>query len=149
ALALFVLWLSYGGSFAWTTEPRGRFPDVLLPAYLRSLLFVDFANQQPRPYWFLGALRTGGSPAFMPVAFLTQEPVGFLALLALALTTLRTRRDRLGAFLAIPVTLYVLTLTIWLAVPLGYRYALPLLPLIHVFCATQLAPLAAGWRRAV
>jgi len=148
ALAAFVLWLSYGGSFAWTTDPHGRFPDVPLPGYLRALLFIDFANQQPRPYWFLGALRTGTNAAFMPVAFLTKEPVGFLALLALALTTLRARRDRLGAFLTIPVALYVLTLTVWLAVPLGYRYALPLIPLIQVFCATQLAPLATGWRRA-
>jgi 4-amino-4-deoxy-L-arabinose transferase-like glycosyltransferase len=148
ALAVCVLWLAYGGSFVWTTDPHGRFPDVPLPGYLRALLFIDFANQQPRPYWFLGALRTGGSIAYMPVAFLTKEPVGFLALLALALTTLRARRDRLAAFLAIPVALYVLTLTVWLQVPLGYRYALPLLPLIQVFCATQLAPLATGWRRA-
>jgi len=146
-LAAGVLWLSYGGSFAWSTDPNGRFPDVPLPGYLRALLFVDFANQQPRPYWFLGELRTGGSAAFMPLAFVTKEPVGFLALFALALTTLRARRDRLAAFLAIPVTLYALTLTVWLEVPLGYRYALPLLPLLQVFSATQLAPLVAGWRR--
>src|SRR5262249_9728771 len=76
-----------------------------------------------------------------------KEPVGFLALVAAAIASLRARRGRLGAFLAIPVALYVLTLTVWLEVPLGYRYALPLVPLLCVFVATQLAPLPRGWPR--
>ncbi|HXK22467.1 MAG TPA: glycosyltransferase family 39 protein [Myxococcota bacterium] len=147
ALAAGVLWASYGGSFALSTDPHGRFPDVPLPGYLRALLFVDFANTQPRPYWFLGAVRTGSDPRFMPLAFLCKEPVGFLALVAAAIASLRARRGRLGAFLAIPIALYVLTLTVWLEVPLGYRYALPLVPLLCVFVATQLAPLPEGWPR--
>jgi 4-amino-4-deoxy-L-arabinose transferase-like glycosyltransferase len=147
ALAIGVLWLAYGGSFAWSADPTGRFPELPLPGYLRSFLFVDRANALPRPYYFLGALHTGGDAAFMPLAFATKEPLGLLALVAAALLSLRHRRDRLSGFLAIPVALYLLILVVWLDVPLGYRYALPLLALICVFTATQLAPLAAGWPR--
>lgn len=147
AAAVLVVWLAYGGSFASASDPEGRFPELALPAYLRALLFVDSANDAQRSYYFLGALRTGGDAGFMPLAFLTKEPIGFVALVAAALATLRARRDRLAGFLAIPVALQLLTLVVWLDVPLGYRYALPLVALVCVFTATQLTPLAAGWRR--
>jgi hypothetical protein len=147
ALATLVLWLAYGGSFALTSDPQGVLPGVPLPGYVRALLWVDHANTLPRPYWFLGALRTGGSAAFMPVAFAIKEPVGLLALFAAALCTLHARRERLAPFLSIPIALFVWTLVVWLDVPLGYRYALPLVALVCVFTATQLWPFAPGWRR--
>jgi hypothetical protein len=149
ACSVFVLWLAYGGSFALAADPGGRFPDVPLPGYLRALMFVDAANQLPRPYFFLGELRSGGDALYMPVAFLTKEPLGLIALVAGAgaLLAARRRAPRLAGFLAIPCALYFVTLVFWVDVPLGYRYALPLVGLVCVLAAAELWPPPDGLAR--
>jgi 4-amino-4-deoxy-L-arabinose transferase-like glycosyltransferase len=148
ALSLAVIWLAYGGSFALSSDPTGRFPQLPLPGWLRALLWVGDANDQPRAYFFLGSLRRGGDALFMPVAFLSKEAIGWLALVAGALVLLATRRaSRLAGFLAIPCAIYVFILVVWLDVPLGYRYALPLVGLLCVLAGAELWPPAPGWRR--
>jgi 4-amino-4-deoxy-L-arabinose transferase-like glycosyltransferase len=142
AIALGVLWLAYGGSFAVAETGDGPFAGVALPAYLRSLAFVASVNAEGRPVFFLGEFSTHGWRTFFPVAFAIKEPIGLLALSLAALASLRWRRGRLGLFLAPVFAVYLWILVAHVDVPLGYRYALPLLPLLFVFVATQLAPVA-------
>ncbi|HEY5656732.1 MAG TPA: hypothetical protein VIY27_02985, partial [Myxococcota bacterium] len=146
AIAVGVVWLAYGGSFAVGEQPSGPLSGVRLPAYLRSLAFVESVNASGRPVFFLGEFSTRGWWSFYPVAFAVKEPVGLLVLLVAALASLRARRGRLGAFLAPAFAVYLWILIAHVNVPLGYRYALPLLPLLCVLIATQLAPLPTGRR---
>jgi len=141
AIAVGVVWLGYGGSFVVGETAHGPLAGTDLPAYLRCFFFYEEVNSAGRSVFFLGEISREGWWYFFPVAFAIKEPVGLLALLALALVSLRARRDRLGRFLAAPFLLYLGVLVLHVDVPLGYRYALPLLPLIFVFIATQLAPL--------
>lgn len=140
AIAVAVVWLAYGGSFAVAETADGPFSGVALPAYLRSLAFVASVNAEGRPVFFLGEFSTQGWWYFFPVAFAIKEPIGLLALSLAALASLRARRGRLGLFLAPTFAVYLWLLVVHVNVPLGYRYALPLLPLLFVFVATQLAP---------
>ena len=146
ALAVGVIWCAYGGSFALTPDPSGRL-GMRLPGYLASLLWVDQANDLPRPYFLLGALRSGGDALYMPVAFFSKEPLGLLALVAGAFALLTKRPPRLAGFLAVPCALYLVILVFWVDVPLGYRYALPLVGLICVLAGAELWPPPAGWPR--
>jgi hypothetical protein len=142
AIAVVVVWMMYGGSFAVGEVGEGRFAGSALPAYLRSLAFVASVNTEGRTVFFLGEFSTQGWWSFFPVAFAIKEPIGLLALSIAALVSLRWRRDRLGLFLAPAFAVYLWILVVHVDVPLGYRYALPLLSLLFVFVATQLAPLA-------
>lgn len=146
AVASGVVWLGYGGSFVVGESAHGPLAGLPLPAYLRSLLFYDAANAAGRSVFFFGEISRNGWWYFFPVAFAVKEPVGLLVLLAFALISLRARRDRLGLFLAAPFAVYLGILLLYVDVPLGYRYALPLLPLLFVFIAVQLAPLPRDWR---
>jgi 4-amino-4-deoxy-L-arabinose transferase-like glycosyltransferase len=147
ALAVAVVWLGYGGSFASVVDPNGPFPDLALPGWIQSFLFVDHVNSTGRPVYFLGEFSSEGWWTFFPVAFAVKEPIGLLVLTGAALVSLRARRGRLGLYLAVPFAVYLWILLVWLDVPLGYRYALPLLPLLCVFIASQLWPPGAGARR--
>jgi 4-amino-4-deoxy-L-arabinose transferase-like glycosyltransferase len=147
SLAALVIWLAYGGSFASLNDPAGRLPDLSLPAYVRSFFFVDEANAATRRIFFLGEILQRGPAWFFPVAFAVKEPCGMLALVGAALLSLRSRRGRLALFLAVPFAVYAGILVTWLDVPLGYRYALPLVPLVCVFTATQLVPVVGVARR--
>jgi hypothetical protein len=141
AIASGVVWLGYGGSFVVGESAHGPLAGVTLPAYLRSFLFYDAINASGRLVFFWGEFSRDGWWYFFPVAFAIKEPIGLLALLASAFVSLRTRSGRLGPFLAVPFAVYLGVLMLYVDVPLGYRYALPLLPLLFVFIATQLAPL--------
>lgn len=140
SLAVAVVWLAYGGSFATSENPGGPFDGAALPAYLRSLAFYESVNASGRSVFFLGRFSSQGWWYFYPVAFAIKEPIGLLLLLGAALAMLRVRRRRLGLFLAPTFCVYLWVLLVHVDVPLGYRYALPLLPPLFVFIATQLAP---------
>lgn len=147
-VAVFVVWCGYGGSFALAASPDGPFAGVPLPGWIQSFLFVDRVNATGRPVFFLGEFSSRGWWSFFPVAFAVKEPVAWLALVAAAVVSLRWRRGRLGLYLGVPIGVFLAILLFWVDVPLGYRYALPLLPLLAVFAGTQLWPLPAGAARA-
>jgi hypothetical protein len=65
-----------------------------------------------------------------------------LALLGLALASLRHTPSALGRFLAVPILFFLAVLFFWLNVPTGLRYMLPLYPLLALFVGTQLGRIA-------
>jgi hypothetical protein len=139
ALAVLVIWLGYGASFAWSEGLAGPLADRTLPAYVHSLFFDVEANARGRPVFLFGEYSLEGWWYFLPVAFLLKVPVAFLLLLILAAFPQRhPTAPGLGSFLWVPLLVYILVACFWLKVPLGLRYLLPVFPLLHVFVATRL-----------
>jgi len=144
--ALAVLWLAYGGSFAWVRDPNGAFPDTPLPGYLRAF-FADLDyNERGRRVFFLGEFAEYGWWYFYPVAFLLKTPPATLLLLAGAVATLAREPARVGRAIGVTLFVFVVIVCFWVDIPAGLRYVLPLFPLLFVFTAAQLAPLARGAR---
>ena len=145
-VALIVVWVGYGFSFASQEVTEGAFKGFSVPGYLHALLFDVAANTQSRPIYFFGEIGSDGEFWYLiPIAWLLKTPIPFLLMIALALG-FRTRSDarqdiRVTGFILIPVLVYLAVVMLWLRVPLGVRYLLPILPLITLFVATRLAPL--------
>ena len=147
AIAILVIWIGYGGSLVASPIEQGFFAGFPLPAYLHSLWFYESANALGRPVFFLGDFSSEGWWYFFPVAFVLKEPLGLIALLFVALVPMRVRHGGFEALVAVTFAVYLAVLMLHVRVPLGYRYALPLLPLLFVFIATRLTPLATGRSR--
>jgi hypothetical protein len=146
-LAVGVVWAGYGGSFRISTLDSGPISGIPLPSYLHSLLFDRIANATGRNVFLLGEIATGGWWYYFPIAFAVKVPLAISGLLLLAIASPSQRPSRLGWLIGIPVAIYLAIALFWLDIPLGIRYLLPIFPLLFVFITTQLAPLAAGWRR--
>lgn len=137
ACAAAVVWASYGGSFAWS-EGGGRLAGVPIPGYLHALLFDRAANEAGRVTFFFGAHDRGGRWYALLVAFLVKTPLPFLALLGAAVFAGRRRAPALGPWLGLALAVYGAVALFWLKVPLGIRYLLPAIPLLHVFTAVRI-----------
>jgi len=149
SLAVFVVWLGYGGSFALSEGIGGPHASLTLPAYVHSLLFDFAANAQGRTVFFFGEYSQQGWWYFLPAAYLLKTPLGFLLLLVFSISSWRRSPGRLGIFLGTPILVYLLVACVWLKVPLGLRYLLPILPLVNLFVAIRLVPCEAHWKRAL
>ncbi len=148
AAALVVFWAAYGGSFAVAESPVGPFPGVPLPGYLQSWFVLQDVNRGDREVFFFGEFSSEGWLHFWPVAYAVKEPLGMLALLVAALAVSVRQRFPIGRFLAWPALGYVALLVFWLKIPVGFRYALPVYPLVFVFVGVQLASVATRAGRA-
>jgi 4-amino-4-deoxy-L-arabinose transferase-like glycosyltransferase len=143
-LAAVVFWAGYGGSFASTRMTTGAFAGWLVPGYFHSLLFdVRVINAAQRPVFLLGNYSTDGWWYFFPVAFLLKTPPGFVFLLLLAVW----RRGGPGLVVSIAMLVYGMVACFWWRVPLGFRYVLPMIPLLHLWAATHLVPAGTRWAR--
>jgi 4-amino-4-deoxy-L-arabinose transferase-like glycosyltransferase len=140
AIALGVVWLGYGGSFALAEGSSGPLEGRTLPGYLHALFFDFAANERGRAVFFFGQISEVGPWYVLPTAFALKTPLSVLGLLVLAIALPRRGRTGLGLFLGIPALIYALVACFWLRVPLGLRYVLPLYPLLHLYVATRLAP---------
>ena len=147
ALVLFVVWLSYGGSFRITTLEGGAWAGIPLPGYVLSFLFDHAVNEEGRNLYLLGEFASGGWWYYFPVAFAVKVPLAITALAGLAIAAPVARPSRLGWLIGVPVAVYLAIACFWLDITLGIRYLLPIFPLLFVFIATQLAPTGGGWRR--
>jgi len=150
AIAIAVLWGCYGGSLAWSegTGP-GWSSGLVLPAYLHSLLFDMGANALGRPVYFAGSFSKQSAWYVFPATFLLKVPLGLLVLLAIALSRRRPVPGGAGAFLGLPIVIYVLFACFVFRVPLGLRYLLPIFPLLFVWIALRLVPFESRARGAL
>jgi hypothetical protein len=145
-VALIVVWIGYGFSFASQEVTEGALKGFSLPGYLHALFFDVAANAQSRPIYFFGQIGSDGKFWYLiPIAWLLKTPIPFLLLITLALG-FRAKSDgiqriRVAGFILIPMVVYLAVVMFWLRVPLGVRYLLPILPLLDLFVATRLAPL--------
>jgi 4-amino-4-deoxy-L-arabinose transferase-like glycosyltransferase len=148
-VAIFVVWLGYGGSFRSAALEEGPWAGIEIPAYLLTLIFDENLNVSGRRVYLLGEFASAAWWYYFPVAFAVKVPVAISAMLGLAVVAPGLRPWRLGWLLGIPLAVYFVIACIWLEIVLGLRYVLPIFPVLFVFIATQLVPLAPGWRRNV
>ena len=165
-LAIGVIWVGYGFSLELTAIEGGPFAGTLLPSILQALWFDVEANTRSRAIYFFGEIARGDQfPYLIPVAWALKTPVPVLILLGWALLApassdgqkekskegegedeeraLQERRRGTKValtMLAIAVTIFLGIVVFWLRVPLGLRYALPVIPLIAFFIGVRIAP---------
>jgi hypothetical protein len=148
AVALVVVWIGWGGSFAAHPIESGPFTGWLMPGFVHAG-FVDRAiNEAGRDTYLFGELSSKGWWYYFPLAFAVKTPVALLLLLAAALFVPAGRPAALTGFLGVAAAVYLGVAMFYLDVPLGLRYVLPVYPWLFVFVAARSLPSGSTWRRA-
>jgi hypothetical protein len=167
ALALLVVWASYGFRPALSPDPGVRAAlrapleapveglvrrgvvaagnAGLVPEdYARGLLFV-LTHSEARPTFLLGELSDRGFPQYFLVTFLLKTPVPLLLLTLLALARIPHLGRPDALFLWLPVLVYA-AFASTRGLQIGHRHLLPLYPFLFV-AAGEAAAWLWSWRR--
>jgi hypothetical protein len=172
AISYTILWSAYGFRYAarpgnaLITPPTSAFLQTLhrplearaigfaehhhlLPeAYLYGLTDIAAVTSEGRPTFLFGKLYPTGQWFYFPSTFLIKSTLGFLWLLALALTSAHLRRRERARellFLLLPAGLYF-TMALFSRLDIGHRHILPIYPFLIVFIAAGAAALLARSR---
>jgi len=130
ALAAVTVW----GVYAFQVAPvaAGGFP-VPAPGYWGEWLSARYYLGQPWPNYLFGQISPTGWWYYFPIAFVVKTPLPVLILLIVALVRTALRRSwRRDTIFLLPGSLILFAL-LFSTNNLGYRYLLPLLPLIFVY----------------
>lgn len=130
----------------------------LLPeSWLAGFLYTHGHNQS-RASYFLGTVRSLGTPAYFPVALLVKSPTGSVlamvaAIIGGAWLLLRSRERAASTNLAIvalgtPAYVY-LAFALSAKLNLGVRHILPLLPFLFILAGVVSAQVMVGTKRRV
>jgi hypothetical protein len=111
--------------------------------YFRNATWVNVKRQANYPYYLFGELKLGGWWYYFPVAFVLKATIPTLLLIiAAGVEAVRGWINRWGeGILAAAIAVYMIVITIG-AVPIGFRYLLPILPLIFVWTSRIVPRLA-------
>jgi len=128
-----VIWVIHGADFG----PVPRWDGVRLPAPAYFNELAARLEQLSAPHGFLlGHHYEGGWWPYFVVAFLVKTPLPTILLLGFAVALLIQRRDgRLGDTVALLVAGQHYAYCILSELNRGYRYLLPMLPLLLVFAS--------------
>lgn len=129
--------------------------DFALSEYRYALSFVfEQVTATGAPSFLLGTITIGGSWYYFPVAFLYKTSAGFHILVALAVLYFGSRVRSVHQLLRSPLRVPAIGALVFGALLLrsqlniGFRYALPLLPLIAIITAVAAAKIwESNWRR--
>ena len=129
--------------------------DFALSEYRYALTFVSVqATASTAPGYLLGKISNSGIPFYFPITFLYKTSLGFHVLLALAIwywgSRVKSVRQLLQSPLRAPAigALVFAVLLMRAQLNIGFRYALPLLPLLAVIVASAAGRIAqTDWRR--
>jgi hypothetical protein len=120
-----------------------HFPDLRLPLpdlWVRGLDVQSFDAQPEKNVSFLlGRVLPRAVWYYYPLALLFKWPLGFLGALAVRTRLVIARRHR-GAFLAVPVLLYLLSGMFFVSLNAGIRYLFLLLPFLCVWLGGLASP---------
>ncbi len=123
----FLLWIVMIYLPATLALPDHRWPLVyFISKFKEDLLFA----QAPHAVYFLGNSTLQSHWYYLPLAFLLKEPLPFLALLALCVYSLITRRIFLPTWQWLSPVLF--TLAVLPTPNLGVRYLLPAFPFLFL-----------------
>lgn len=140
--------------------------DLPLPlpyAYVQGLDMVSHDAMAETWSYLRGRYSQSGFRSYFLWGFLVKVPLAIQVLLVLALWLWcrgRARAPGAEAFLAVPVVVLLVDLSLFFRLDIGFRYFLPALPFLFVFIARVAAPggylpialpsawKAAGWRAA-
>ena len=165
AVALVVLWASYGFAASLSPDPaveaafdwgrvggRAGLIDGAMSAARRIHLVPEayafgflrfFRHSEARPTFLLGRLSDRNFWYYFPVTFALKTPLALIGLLILSVATLRHHAETLRTelFLWLPVVLYF-GMACALGLNIGHRHLLPIYPFLFVIagrCATLAA----------
>ena len=120
----------------WLVNTAARF-KLLPQAYLFGLADVLWVTGGPRVSFLFGHLYPHALWYYFPVDFLIKSTLGFLALLGLAVVTVRSwsgERQRTAAYLLLPPALFM-AVALTAGTNLGIRHVLPIYPFLIVAAA--------------
>jgi 4-amino-4-deoxy-L-arabinose transferase-like glycosyltransferase len=121
-----------GGPLSFLDGARGPAPTYV--AGVGQILALT--GEGGRPAFLLGQVSDSGFVSYFPVAFAVKTPLVLLVLIAVAAVVLlyqRPTRARAAFLLVAAVSFFVLTM--FSALNIGYRHALPALPYLLVLAA--------------
>lgn len=164
ALAVVVVWASYGFRYALSTNAEARRAAQaaqqasgaasalvaavgragLLPEdYVRGFQFV-MKHSESRPAFLMGQISERGFPHYFLMTFLFKTPLPLVLLAFAALPRLR-QRGRADAFWWLALAVYA-AFTASRGLQIGHRHLLPVYPFLFVLAGAAAAELA-RWRR--
>lgn len=113
--------------------------------YFRDGMLVNVKVVPNYPYYLFGQLKLGGWWYYFLAAFAAKATVPVLMLIPIALVSLKTGFiDRWGEIILISgIALYVIINSIG-ASQIGFRYLLPMFPLLFIWTSRVVTPLAAS-----
>ncbi|CAG0933008.1 hypothetical protein TFLX_02848 [Thermoflexales bacterium] len=132
AIAAFTIWVVYGLQIG-PIDPGGT--PVPAPGFWREWQSAQYYLNQPWPNYLFGQTSETGWWYYFPIALVLKTPLPLLVLFSVALirTVLkRTWHDDLGFLLP---SLFLFSSLLFSTNNLGYRYLLPVLPLVIVYVA--------------
>ena len=122
--------------------------SVPAPGFWGEVESARYYLSQPWPNYLGGEISASGWWYYFPIAFLVKTPLPVQLLLVAAVArTIRRRTWRQAALFLLPSFLILVSLS-FSAINLGYRYLLPLLPLIFVYVSSLVPdrPVAISYR---
>jgi 4-amino-4-deoxy-L-arabinose transferase-like glycosyltransferase len=121
-----------GGPLSFLTGARG--PAPIYVAGVGQILTLTGGGG--RPAFLLGQYSDSGFAGYFPVAFSVKTPIVLLILIAVAAVVLLYQRPtRARAMFLLVAAVAFFTLTMFSALNIGYRHALPALPYLLVLAA--------------
>jgi hypothetical protein len=135
-IAAITIWAVYGFQVA-PLNPGGL--PVPAPGFWREWQSAQFYLNQPWPNYLFGQTSITGWWYYFPIAFALKTPLPILILLTIALARSIVKRSwRRDLIFLLPSLLLFISL-LFSTNNLGYRYLLPMLPLVFVYIADVLA----------
>jgi hypothetical protein len=128
ALAILVIWASYGFQIGTLADMAASFPA---PPYVQGVRAVLDLAGGGRSAYLLGEISADGWWYYFPVAFAVKTPLATLIGLLLATAVVAYRPSRDDLFVLVPPLLFFLVSTTT-RLNLGYRHLLPMLPFLAV-----------------
>lgn len=84
------------------------------------------------PIYLLGELNRNGFWYYFPIIFLLKVPIPLIILTICASFTVYLRKHRIGMFLVTFAWLYFILFSVGCTAQIGFRYLLPIMPLLYV-----------------
>jgi hypothetical protein len=147
-MGFLLVWAAYGLQFGGFALPSGKW--LILPAapYFQGALFQYLESQSAHSFFLMGMHSSTGWWYYFLVVCLIKIPVAILILLAGLVVARRKlgmpwRPDEL--YLVAPFVLMFVYLSVFNTIQNGFRYLLPVYPLLLVLLGNY----GAAWRRGV
>jgi 4-amino-4-deoxy-L-arabinose transferase-like glycosyltransferase len=111
--------------------------------YFKNGMLVNVKVVPNYPFYLFGQLKTGGWWYYFLVAFVVKATIPTLLLILAALADLRTGFiDRWGEIMLISCVVFILLITTIGANQIGFRYLVPVIPLLFVWTSRVVPRLA-------
>ncbi len=141
ALLLFAAVITVWAVYAFQIAPvnAGSLP-VPAPGFWREWQSAQYYLNQPWPNYLFGQTSITGWWYYFPIAFILKTPLPILILLSVSLIRSILKRSWRRDLIFLLPSLFLFISLLFSTNNLGYRYLLPILPLLYVYSSDLLQP---------